>query len=93
MDNFERSSWLCAGIIIGLIVLSLNYRDYREKIQVLDSMREKNTELIEKVNNLEGWRENLRQITVSYMDLIDEFDCGRITFVEERACMQKYKPQ
>lgn len=97
MDNFERSSWFCGGLIVGLIgviiMLVTSYSDYREQVKVFERIKEKNTELIERVNNLNSWSENLRQITARYVDLIDEFGCGRMTFVEERACMQKYKPQ
>lgn len=84
---------LIAILLLSFVITSLITIYQYGQDRVITSVKEKNTELIEKINRLNGWNDNLSQITVRYMDLMDEFGCGRITFVEERACMQKYKPQ
>ena len=96
MNNIEKSLWFFSGFLMGFVITSIvmsSYISSQGRREALQNMRTRNLELSERINSLNGWNDNLSQITVRYMDLIDEFNCDRITFVEERACMQKYKPQ
>lgn len=78
-------------LVVGL--LFAQHLDWKEQTRVLHEVKMEKEMLIGKIHNLEGWEENLTQINIRYMDLMDEFGCGKITFVESKECMQKYKPQ
>lgn len=96
MSKSEQVLWVGCGFLMGFVltvIFTATHISMQEQKKAFQNMRTRNVELSERINSLNGWNENLSQITVRYMDLIDEFNCDRITFVEEKECMQQYKPR